>query len=234
MKKRRNRSDSSAWMALPLYIFTIVFVVCPLIYMVALSFATPSRGFGVTWKFTLDNYRNILEPVYLNTFVESLKLAFTSTIVIALIGYPFGYFMARLPEHRKKKAQLLLSTPFWVNSLIRLYGWIIILQKKGLLNFVLIKLGIIEKPLSILYSYPAIVIGSDLCASPVYDHVCILQRREAGLVLCGGCQRSWCIQTAGIFYHNTEAYTARAAFGCDPDFRAIHGTVRYCRYPGRK
>ena len=56
MKKRRNRSDSSAWMALPLYIFTIVFVVCPLIYMVALSFATPSRGFGVTWKFTLDNY----------------------------------------------------------------------------------------------------------------------------------------------------------------------------------
>ena len=136
MKKRRNRSDSSAWMALPLYIFTIVFVVCPLIYMVALSFATPSRGFGVTWKFTLDNYRNILEPVYLNTFVESLKLAFTSTIVIALIGYPF-----------------------WVNSLIRLYGWIIILQKKGLLNFVLIKLGIIEKPLSILYSYPAIVIG---------------------------------------------------------------------------
>lgn len=48
MKKRRNRSDSSAWMALPLYIFTIVFVVCPLIYMVALSFATPSRGFGVT------------------------------------------------------------------------------------------------------------------------------------------------------------------------------------------
>ena len=159
MKKRRNRSDSSAWMALPLYIFTIVFVVCPLIYMVALSFATPSRGFGVTWKFTLDNYRNILEPVYLNTFVESLKLAFTSTIVIALIGYPFGYFMARLPEHRKKKAQLLLSTPFWVNSLIRLYGWIIILQKKGLLNFVLMKLGIIEKPLSILYSYPAIVIG---------------------------------------------------------------------------
>ena len=195
MKKRRNRSDSSAWMALPLYIFTIVFVVCPLVYMVALSFATPSRGFGVTWKFTLDNYRNILEPVYLNTFVESLKLAFTSTIVIALIGYPFGYFMARLPEHRKKKAQLLLSTPFWVNSLIRLYGWIIILQK---------------------------------------NHVCILQCREAGLVLCGGCQRSWGIQNAGIFYHNTEAYTTRAAFGCDPDFRAIHGTVLYCRYPGRK
>ena len=53
-------------MALPLYIFTIVFVICPLLYVVALSFATPNRGYGVTWKFTLDNYKNILEPVYLN------------------------------------------------------------------------------------------------------------------------------------------------------------------------
>ena len=150
MKKQKN---SSAWMALPLYIFTIVFVICPLLYVVALSFATPNRGYGVTWKFTLDNYKNILEPVYLNTFVESLKLALTSTAAIVLIGYPFGYFMAKLPEHRKKKAHLLLTLPFWVNSLIRLYGWIIILQKKGLLNFVLLK------PLAILYSYPAIVVG---------------------------------------------------------------------------
>lgn len=156
MKKQKN---SSAWMALPLYIFTIVFVICPLLYVVALSFATPNRGYGVTWKFTLDNYKNILEPVYLNTFVESLKLALTSTAAIVLIGYPFGYFMAKLPERRKKKAHLLLTIPFWVNSLIRLYGWIIILQKKGLLKFVLMKLGLIKKPLAILYSYPAIVVG---------------------------------------------------------------------------
>ena len=79
--------------------------------------------------------------------------------MIALIGYPFGYFMAKLPESGKKKAMLLLMLPFWVNSLIRLYGWIIILQKKGLLNFVLQKLGLIDKPLKIMYSYPAIVIG---------------------------------------------------------------------------
>ena len=155
----KNQKNNSAWMALPLYIFTIVFVICPLLYVVALSFATPNRGYGVTWKFTLDNYKNILEPVYLNTFVESLKLALTSTAAIVLIGYPFGYFMAKLPEHRKKKAHLLLTLPFWVNSLIRLYGWIIILQKKGLLNFVLMKLGLIKRPLAILYSYPAIVVG---------------------------------------------------------------------------
>ena len=54
---------------------------------------------------------------------------------------------------------LLLMLPFWINSLIRLYGWIIILQNKGVLNYILKGLGIIDKPLKILYSYPAIVVG---------------------------------------------------------------------------
>ena len=168
VKKIRGNSKSAAsarhtratiWMILPLYIFTLIFVACPLIYMVALSFATPGEVHGVQWIFTLDNYRKLLEPVYLDTFVQSFQLAITSTVFITLIGYPFGYFMAKLPAGGKKKAMLLLMLPFWVNSLIRLYGWIIILQKKGVLNFVLKKLGLIEKSLKIMYSYPAIIIG---------------------------------------------------------------------------
>lgn len=55
--------------------------------------------------------------------------------------------MAKLSEGKKKLAMLFLMLPFWVNSLIRLYGWIIILQKKGLLNYLLMKLGIIQEPL---------------------------------------------------------------------------------------
>lgn len=139
-------------MILPLYLFTIVFVACPLIYVLILSFTPQEGGFA----FTLENYRRILEPVYLDTFVQSFQLAITSTLIICVIGYPFGYFMARLPKEKKEKAMLFLMLPFWVNSLIRLYGWIIILQKKGVLNYVLEKLGIIEEPLKILYSYPAI------------------------------------------------------------------------------
>ena len=67
----RKSSRATIWMILPLYIFTIIFVACPLIYMVALSFATPGEIHGVQWIFTLDNYRKILEPVYLNTFLQS-------------------------------------------------------------------------------------------------------------------------------------------------------------------
>ena len=154
-----KRGRSSLFMILPLYLFTLVFVAGPLLYVLALSFASQGEGYGVSWSFTLENYRRILEPVYLNTFKESFQLALTSTLVICLIGYPFGYFMAKLPAGKKKKAMLLLMLPFWVNSLIRLYGWIIILQTKGVLNHMLKSLGIIEKPLKLLYSYPAIVIG---------------------------------------------------------------------------
>ena len=146
-------------MILPLYLFTLIFVALPLLYVVALSFSTADGGYGVNWKFTLDNYKQILEPVYLQTFTGSFRLALTSTLIICLVGYPFGYFMAKLSGGKKKLAMLFLMLPFWVNSLIRLYGWIIILQKKGLLNYLLMKLGIIQEPLKILYSYPAIVIG---------------------------------------------------------------------------
>ncbi len=143
----------------PLYVFTLLFVVGPLLYMVAISFASNKEGYGVIWRFTAENYKKIFDPVYLETFRQSLKLAFTSALSIMLLGYPFGYFMARLNSRWKNRLMLLLLIPFWVNSLIRLYGWIIILQTKGALNGVLLNLGLIEEPLKMLYSYPAVLLG---------------------------------------------------------------------------
>ena len=143
----------------PLYLFTLCFVVGPLLYMVALSFATNGSSSSTIWSFTLENYKKIAEPVYLKSFVQSFQLAITSTLLIVLMGYPFGYFMAKLSAKWKKRMMLLIMIPFWTSSLIRMYGWILILQAKGVLNGFLMKLGIIEEPLKILYSYPAVVIG---------------------------------------------------------------------------
>lgn len=158
-RRKKPGSRSAVWMILPLYAFTLIFVAGPLLYVIALSFTKADGGYTINWSFTLENYTRILEPVYLQTFAQSFQLAFTSTLIICLVGYPFGYFMAKLPPGKKRAAMLFLMLPFWVNSLIRMYGWIILLQKKGVFNFILQKLGIIEKPLSILYSYPAIVLG---------------------------------------------------------------------------
>ena len=146
-------------MLLPLYIFTIVFVLGPLVYMVVLSFLQRAETWGVTNQLTLKNYMDILEPVYLQTFAESFKLAILSTVLIMLIGYPFGYFMAKLTAKWKKRTMMLLMIPFWTSSLIRLYGWIIIFRANGVLDKLLMGLHITDAPLKLLYTYPAVVVG---------------------------------------------------------------------------
>ncbi len=158
--RNHGRSRAGIWLMLaPLYLFTLLFVAGPLIYMVVLSFQQRAEVWGVVHTFTLDNYKNILTPVYLQTFVESFKLALTSTALITLIGYPFGYFMAKLPAIWKKRMMLLIMIPFWTNSLIRLYGWIIIFRANGSLDKILMGLGLTDSPLKLLYTYPAVVVG---------------------------------------------------------------------------
>ena len=155
-KKKRNRW----WITVaPLYVFTIFFVALPLLYLLVLSFMTRAQTWGVVNEFTLDNYLRIGKPVYLNTFRESFQLAVLTTISTLLIGYPFGYFMARLSKKAKGRMMLLVVIPFWTSALMRMYGWIIIFRSKGILDKVLMGLGITASPLKLLYSYPAVLVG---------------------------------------------------------------------------
>lgn len=144
---------------IPIYAFTLVFIVFPLIYMVFLSFMSRATVWGIVPNFTLEHYSRIFEPLYLNTFVESLKLAFLSTGLIVLLGYPFGYYMAQLPMIWKQRVMIMIMIPFWTSSLLRLYGWIIVFRSNGVLDMLLMKLHITEEPLKLLYSYQAVLIG---------------------------------------------------------------------------
>lgn len=144
---------------LPMYIFSILFVLGPLLYMIALSFATNHEGLGVTFRFTLENFKKMADPVYVGTFVQSFQVAIMTTILVVVIGYPFGYFMAKQSKRGKRLLMFLIMVPFWTSSLLRMYGWIIVLQAKGIVNTVLIQLGLIRVPIKILYSYPAVLIG---------------------------------------------------------------------------
>lgn len=160
MKQKKQKKSDLSWLTLvPIYLFTLLFILGPLLYMVALSFMTREEVWGVAAEFTLKNYRDILQPVYLNTFGESLKLAFLSTGLVVLLGYPFGYFMAKLTAKWKRRTMLLLMIPFWTSSLLRLYGWVIIFRAGGVFDQVLTALHIIDEPLKLLYTYPAVVVG---------------------------------------------------------------------------
>ncbi|MCR5089533.1 MAG: ABC transporter permease [Oscillospiraceae bacterium] len=158
MKPERRRESNIGFLA-PMYLFTLVFLIGPFVYMIVLSFLTRGETWGVVNEFTLRNYSRILEPLYFRTLTESVKLAFTVTVFVCLLGYPFGYYMAKLPPKRRALMLLLVMIPFWTSSLMRLYGWIIILRANGLLDKLLMGLHLTRKPLKLLYTYPAVVIG---------------------------------------------------------------------------
>jgi len=149
----------SSSLVLPLYIFTLTLVVFPLLYMVALSFMRRHGNWGVALEFTLRNFRRIGDKIYLETFLQSSKLAFISTLLTAVLGYPFGYLMAGLNRVWKNRVLLILIIPFWTSSLMRLYGWIIMFRANGILDSALLALGLIKEPLRLLYSYGAVVTG---------------------------------------------------------------------------
>lgn len=155
----KNNKFKGYLLRVPIYFFTTVFVIFPLVYMVLISFLTKAKTWGFDFTFTLDNYKNVFDPFYLNIFMESVKLAIASTILVTLIGYPFGYFMGRLGAKWKRRMMILLMIPFWTSGLIRMNGWIIIFRSNGVLDKILMSLGIIKEPLKLLYTYPAVLTG---------------------------------------------------------------------------
>ncbi len=156
--KKTNRRNTGILLA-PMYLFTIVFVGLPFVYLFLLSVLQRAEVWGVDFTFTLENYKRILNPMYLGNFADSFRLAFTSTICIAMLGYPYGYIMGRMNQKWKKRMLLLILIPFFTSALIRLYGWIIVFRSNGVLDKILMGLDITFKPLKLLYTYPAVVVG---------------------------------------------------------------------------
>ena len=120
----RKKKDGALLLVAPMAIWTILFVVVTLGYILYLSFTTRAEnGMGVTAQLTLDNYLKLLNPSYLKVLGNSLKLAAITTIICLLVGYPFGYLMAKASPRRRAILMLLVIVPFWTNALVRVYGW---------------------------------------------------------------------------------------------------------------
>lgn len=156
-----NRKDKrfALLLKLPLYLWTVLFVLAALGYVIALSLQGRGELIGVSGQWTLDNYARLREPQYFQVLVNSLRLAALTTLFCALIGYPFGYLMARLKPASRSIVTMLLVVPFWTNSLIRIYGWRILLIGNGPINTLLMNLGWIQQPLKLLNTEGAVFLG---------------------------------------------------------------------------
>ena len=159
----RALRESSAFqgMALisPTAIYMLILIILPMILVAVLSFMTRGTYGNVVYKFNFQNYVRLIDPIYLRILLYSLGVGLTTMVFTILIGYPLAYFIARSPVRKRSLYLFLILLPFWTNFIIRIYAWIMILRTEGLLNTVLLNLGLIKVPLDILYTPTAVLIG---------------------------------------------------------------------------
>ena len=121
--------------------------------------------------FSLDHYMRLFSsPVYVRVLATTFKVAIYTTIFTLLVGYPLAYIIARLPENRRNLLMFAVMLSFWASFLIRTFGWMVILNRNGLLSQILMWLGLTSEPVGILYSSTAVIIGMTHAMVPL----CIL------------------------------------------------------------
>ena len=154
---------------IPPTIFLSIFFLGPLLIMVVYSWLEPGMYGGVEWNFYHLNYGRILgwadskyekfDPVYLEIFLRSVRLASLTVFLSLILCYPAAFWISQMNEKRKTFFLFLIALPFFVSLIVRLYAWVLILRPTGFLNQVLLWSGIISERLEIIYTDLAVIIG---------------------------------------------------------------------------
>ena len=138
----------------PAVLVTGLIVVLPVSWLFYLSFIGADGGAS------LENYVRMIESKsYARIFVTTFQVSALTTVLCLLIGYPLAYFLAGLPERVANICMLAVLLPFWTSLLVRTYAWLVLLQKKGLLNSWAITLGLWEEPLKLVHNMNGTIIG---------------------------------------------------------------------------
>ena len=159
MRKKPKLSLFRFLMTFPAILYCLGLILLPILYIFFLSFLTSDSYGGFTYDFTLNNYAEIFDPTYILMFLKSSGIALVVTFLALLISYPFAIFLMDKSEKSQNLLIKLVMIPFLTNSLIRTYGWIILLRKNGLINSALLSTGLISVPLSLMYNTFGIIIG---------------------------------------------------------------------------
>lgn len=139
--------------ATPYILWSIVFIIFPLIFIVGYSLSVETAT-GIS--FSLDNFKNFMDPIYIKVLLRSLKLAVASTLMCLILGYPMAMILSKMKPKAQKIAVLLFVLPMWMNFLLRTYAWMAILGKNGFINKLL---GIFGLHLNLLYNEGAVLLG---------------------------------------------------------------------------
>ncbi|OBZ95631.1 hypothetical protein ADU59_09600 [Pararhizobium polonicum] len=151
--ERQQRGLTLSLMTLPTFAMIAVFVL-PLLVLLWMSF-----GGGARDGFSLQGYRDLMQPVYIKLLLFTLQLALLTTVLCAIFGYPLAYLMVNVSSRFAAWMGVVLFITLWLSFLARTFAWIIILQRRGVVNNLLMSTGIIDAPLELVYNKLGAYIG---------------------------------------------------------------------------
>lgn len=157
---RLYRRYSSRLPILPALIYLIFFMAIPLAILFVMGFIDIDRGNVVPGSFTLAHYAKIFsDSYYLTMFGKTFWMGVVATVLCLIFAYPIAYFYTRAQRKWKNIIMVIVMAPLLTNAVVRSFGWIIILGgPKGLLNNLLLTLGLIREPLQLLYTFTGVII----------------------------------------------------------------------------
>ena len=150
----KKNNGSSTLPASPYIVWSTLFIVSPLIIIVFFSF-TQETASG--YSFTLENFKRVLKSQYVSVLRRSLVLAFQSTVLCLILGYPVAYLISKMKSNKRNILIMLFIVPMWMNFLLRTYAWLPILGKNGVINNFLSTIGL--NTINILYTDAAVLLG---------------------------------------------------------------------------
>ncbi|MGB3835692.1 ABC transporter permease [Castellaniella sp.] len=166
---RRRRSRALFGLLATPSAFLVVFFLGPLAIMLVYSWLEPGLYGGVEWVFYHLNYGRIFgwantryetfDPVYLQVFLRSVWLALSTVVLCLVVCYPAVFWISRQPPGRKRLFIFLITLPFFVSQIVRLFAWVLLLRPTGFINQALMGIGLISKPLDLIYTQFAVTIG---------------------------------------------------------------------------
>lgn len=137
----------------------LIFALLPNILVIAVSFLTRDSSAFISLPVSIDSYVRMIDPLYFEVFVHSLWMAGITTVICLLLGYPFAWLVSKAKLRWQPLLMMLLILPFWTNSLVRTYALKLLFANNGLINKLLLAIGVIDTPIDILYTQGAVIAG---------------------------------------------------------------------------
>lgn len=153
-------SKIALWVFLaPVLCWLLLLIVLPHLDLLRMSFIGEDDYGDAIW--TLQNYKTFfVEPIYWNTFLRTAVFSLITTFITFVLAMPVAFYIVKVVRPRLRGAMMLmLLLPFWVSELVRVYGWMILLRESGVINHFLVKLGLIERPIEMLYNDATMIMG---------------------------------------------------------------------------